>query len=187
MTLSVRLQEALSVRKRRDDLPTVRELLGIGPTTTFLDVGGSAGRITDLLAQGAARAVVLEPEPKKLAYGRHRRPHLEFVEGHAERIPFPDASFDRVSAVVSFHHTDHPELALQEIRRVLVAGGRVVLHEMYPEHHAGVLPRVLGRRMHGSTPHFLEPGELRTMLEAQGLRDVTVRDGVRGYTIAATK
>ena len=187
MTVLVRIQEALSARKRREDLPAIRELLALDGTSRLLDVGGSAGRVTSLLSSGAGRAVVLEPDGRKVAYGRSRRPRLEFVEGRAESIPFPEASFDRVSAIVSFHHTDDPGRALDEIRRVLVPGGRVVMHEMYPGQHAGILPRLVGRWLHGSSPHFLEPAHLARSLEEHGFRDVVVRDGARGYTLAATR
>lgn len=187
MPVLVRIQETLSARKRRGDLPAIRESLALDSSARLLDVGGSAGRVTSLLAPVAGRVVVLEPDGRKVSYGRIRRPRLEFVEGRAESIPFPDASFDRVSAIVSFHHADDPGRALDEIRRVLAPGGRVVVHEMYPGRHGGLLPRLLGRWFHGSAPHFVEPGRLAQNLEDHGFRNVVVRDGANGYTVVGSR
>ena len=46
------------------------------------------------------------------------------IEGDAERLPFEDASFDRVSSNGVLHHTPDMSAALREIRRVLRPGGR---------------------------------------------------------------
>src|SRR5581483_11007903 len=47
-------------------------------------------------------------------------------------LPFDDESFDVVVSNYAFHHLDDPakELALSEVRRVLVPGGRLVLCDM---------------------------------------------------------
>jgi len=187
MPLLLRAREALSVRKRRHDLPALRELLALTGGSRLLDVGGGAGAATALFAAGARRVVVLEPDSRKIRFGRRRRPAIEFVEGHAERIPFPDESFDRAVAVVSFHHVEDPDRALQEARRVLAPTGRLVLHELYPENHSGVFPRLLGRRTDPNAPHFYEPQDLRRRVEGHGFREVSIRDGVRGYFVVARK
>jgi ubiquinone/menaquinone biosynthesis C-methylase UbiE len=185
MALLVGLFERLSVRKRRPDFPVLRELLAAGPESRILDLGGGGGSATNAYAAGLRHVTVLEPDPKKIAYGRRRHPHLAFAEGQAERIPFPDGSFDRIVAIVSFHHVDDPARSLAEIRRVLTPHGRLVLFELRPAQHAGPLAHLLGRRLHGSAPHFYEPEHLMRLLEANGLRDVAVRDGEGGYFVAA--
>src|SRR5262249_43438271 len=45
----------------------------------------------------------------------------------AERLPFPDRSFDAVINLISFHHYPNPANAAAEFRRVLRPGGRLVL------------------------------------------------------------
>lgn len=44
----------------------------------------------------------------------------------AEKLPFPDASFDMVYSWGVIHHSEHPENILQEIHRVLRGGGEFV-------------------------------------------------------------
>jgi len=75
---------------------------------------------------------VLEPDGNKVASGRRRRPTIRFEQGHAERLPFPDAAFDRVTAVVAFHHVEEQDQAIEEIRRVLRPSGKLVLLELPP-------------------------------------------------------
>jgi 27-O-demethylrifamycin SV methyltransferase len=62
---------------------------------------------------------------------------VELQSADASQLPFPDASFDFVFALVMLHHIDdhlseyvrRPK-ALQEIRRVLAPGGRLVYSEL---------------------------------------------------------
>jgi len=187
MSTIVRLLENRSVRKRRHDLPALKGLVAPGPDVRLLDIGGGAGIATVRFASGCRRIVILEPDPRKLRYGRRANPPLSFVRGKAEALPFPDDSFERVAAVVSFHHVGDPDRALREIRRVLSPGGRLVLHELYPEAHAGWFARVLGKRLHGSPPSFYEPDALRQILDAHGFRDLSVTDGERGYFVTGSR
>jgi SAM-dependent methyltransferase len=58
----------------------------------------------------------------------HRAP-ISVVAGDAERLPFADASFDRVRADRVLQHVLDPARALAEMYRVLVPGGSAVLSE----------------------------------------------------------
>jgi SAM-dependent methyltransferase len=54
-------------------------------------------------------------------------PLLDFRHGDAHRLPFPDSSFDAVTANFAILHLSDPEDATSEFARVLTPGGRVAL------------------------------------------------------------
>jgi SAM-dependent methyltransferase len=186
-TALLRLFERLSVRKRAADLATLRTIIAPSADLRLLDVGGGAGSATERVANGCREIVVLEPNPRKVALGRRQRPAIRFEEGRGEAIPFPDASFDRVLAIVSFHHMPDQPRALVEMHRVLRPGGRVALLELPPGREPGRIRRWLAGFKHGDPVAFLDPGVLRQMLEAAGFRHPSVVSGAQSYIVTATK
>ena len=52
-------------------------------------------------------------------------PKIIFQIVDVHKTPYSDNSFDRVIATCLLHHLDHPIIALQEIRRIVKAGGLV--------------------------------------------------------------
>lgn len=57
--------------------------------------------------------------------------HAIAIQGDSERLPFADASFDAITCANSFHHYPHQQIAVNEMRRVLKPGGRLLLIEGY--------------------------------------------------------
>ena len=186
----IRIAEYFSVRKRAQDLEILHRLLAPESTFRLLDVGGGAGAATERFSRGCGEVTVLEPNRKKLAVGRKRRPAQRFQEGQGESIPSPDEYFDRVVAVVALHHAADQAQVLREMRRVLRAAGRIVLAELPPPRGPGLLARGIRRigcHPQGSTLSFLEPPELKAKVEAAGFVDVAIQSGVTCYFVTATK
>ncbi|WP_459643268.1 class I SAM-dependent methyltransferase [Kineococcus sp. NUM-3379] len=64
---------------------------------------------------------------------RHRRgPGLRFVQGDAQALPFPDATFDAVVNVESSHCYGSVPAFLTEVRRVLRPGGDLYWADLRP-------------------------------------------------------
>lgn len=62
-----------------------------------------------------------------LDVARRAEPSVRWQEGHAERLPFPDGTFDRaVSQFAVMFFTD-PARAIEEMVRVTLPGGRVAI------------------------------------------------------------
>jgi SAM-dependent methyltransferase len=62
--------------------------------------------------------------PEMVQLARRRNPDIDFREGDAQALDFPDAQFDVVTMNFGVLHLPRPEIAFAEARRVLRPGGR---------------------------------------------------------------
>ena len=97
----------------------------------LLEVGAGTGANFRFYPEGA-RAACAEPSREMLLRAREKaeRPACAtLVQATAERLPFADAAFDAAFATLVFCSVAAPAEGLAELRRVVRAGGRVVLLE----------------------------------------------------------
>jgi ubiquinone/menaquinone biosynthesis C-methylase UbiE len=107
----------------------------IQPGHRVLDIGCGTGTMVTLIKRlhPEVEVVGLDPDPKALARARRKAERasvtIEFDQGFADDLPYPDASFDRVFSSFMFHHLEQAEKegALREGRRVLKPGGSLHL------------------------------------------------------------
>jgi SAM-dependent methyltransferase len=64
------------------------------------------------------------------------------------KIPFPDGTFDTVSAMWVLEHVRDPQAFLREVARVLKPGGRFIGHTLNRAHYLVWLRRLLGLLPH---------------------------------------
>ena len=167
----------------------------VRPGDRVLDVAGGTGDLARLFARrvGESGSVVLtDINAAMLAIGRDRLVDEGFivpaVQCDAERLPFPDESFDCVCAAFGLRNMTHKALALAEMRRTLRPGGRLLVLEfsrvwkplapLYDIYSFQVLPR-LGRMVAGDADSYrylaesirLHPDQetLKRMIEDAGL------------------
>ncbi len=69
----------------------------------------------------------LDFAPSMIEHCGKSYPGKEFALGDAEKMPFPDNSFDAVVCFWSFHHFVRPERVMDEVLRVLKPGGVAVI------------------------------------------------------------
>lgn len=108
-----------------------------------LDAGCGVGWGTVRLARFAQRAVGIDIDEPAVSNARERAAgSAEFVVGDLLALPFPDASFDLVVCFEAIEHVSDPQLALDELRRVLARNGLLAVSSpnrgVYPEgnpHH----------------------------------------------------
>ncbi|GAA3761247.1 class I SAM-dependent methyltransferase [Plantactinospora mayteni] len=95
-----------------------------------LEVGVGTGRNLSRYDEDV-ELVGIDLSPNMLAAARHQaevlgRP-VELRVGEAERLPFPDASFDTVVCTLAVCAVADRDATLAEMRRVLRPGGRLLL------------------------------------------------------------
>ena len=80
------------------------------------------------LRTGATGTVTgLDPNPGMLAVAERLAPTIEWRQGVAESLPFPDQSFDVVVSQFGLMFFTDRRQAIREMLRVLAPGGRLVI------------------------------------------------------------
>jgi SAM-dependent methyltransferase len=92
---------------------------------SVLDVGCGPGYVSSAAAQRGASPIGLDFSTQMIGIARKMFPQIEFREGDAQNLPFPDASFDRVLANFALLHLAEPERACAEACRVLKPRGKL--------------------------------------------------------------
>jgi SAM-dependent methyltransferase len=100
----------------------------------FIQAHASPGRTLDLGAQTGPYAAYF---PRRVAVDLHPGPGVQVV-GDAQALGFVDGSFDVVLCTEMLEHVPEPQRAVDEMRRVLKAGGLLVLSTrfLFPIHDA---------------------------------------------------
>jgi ubiquinone/menaquinone biosynthesis C-methylase UbiE len=120
---------------RRQVLGKLRKALGEEPAAPFdsaLEIGAGTGYFTlNLTLAGLIRAAVATDISHGMLAAlsdsaRSLGLEVRTVRSEAERLPFPDASFDLVFGHAVLHHLPDLEASFAEFARVLRPGGTVV-------------------------------------------------------------
>ena len=126
-------------------------LLEIGP-----GIGHHALPTAEVLGP-TGRLDVLDVQPEMLRTLEQRAAargvtNIVTAAGDAQRLPYPDATFDGAYLVTVLGEIPDLGLALRELARVVRPAGRIVTGELWLD------------------PDYVAPGRLRTLADAAGLR-----------------
>jgi ArsR family transcriptional regulator len=125
----------------KDVEAAILRLVAAQPFDSLLDAGTGTGRMLELLAPLARRAVGVDVSPEMLAIARDRIAranlgHCQVRQADAYRLPFPNGSafagFDAVLFHQVLHYLDDPQAAVVEAARVMRANGRLVIADFAP-------------------------------------------------------
>lgn len=146
----------------------LREVLGVRPDRTVLEVGAGTGKFIPTLAACGARIIALEPVDEMREKLVHAWPEIEALAGTADAIPLPNDAADAVVCAQAFHWFATRE-ALAEMRRVLAPDGMLGLvwngrDESVP--WVAALSEITNR-YEGDTPRYLT-GAWRNVFPAPG-------------------
>lgn len=147
----------------------------------LLDAGGGTGRVAQALRQHARQVVVADESLGMLRQAR-RKDGLALALSRTERLPFPDASFERVLMVDALHHVAGQSATAGELWRVLRPGGRIVIEE--PDVRKLAVKLVaLAEKLALMRSYFLSPPQISALFPQDTARTHIVRDGFIAWVI----
>ncbi|HOI58066.1 MULTISPECIES: class I SAM-dependent methyltransferase [unclassified Methanoculleus] len=164
----------------RAELARIRRLFP-RPDSRALEVGVGSGRFA------APLGVPLGLEPSR-ALGRMARGRgVEVIRGRAESIPLRGGSCSSVLMVTVICFLDDPVPAFQEIRRILVPQGTLVIG--FLEREGEVAQKYLhekGKHRFLSRARLYSSGEVQGFLRHTGLRVIAI-DSMAGFSVIAAR
>jgi len=167
--------------------PIVAGAANIGTGDSVLDVACGTGVLACAALDRVGpqgRVVGLDLNADMLSVARRKSAAIDWREGRAEALPFPDGSFDAVVSQFGFMFFEDRPAALREMRRVLRPGGRLAVAVCDALDHspgyaalADLLQRLFGSRVADAfrAPFVLgDPERLRSICAAAGMADATI-------------
>jgi ubiquinone/menaquinone biosynthesis C-methylase UbiE len=142
-----------------------------------LDVGCGDGALTLVCWQNGASPVVgcdIDPRmiARAVARATQHKATVTYAVSRAETLPFPDRSFDLVTAITVLAFVPEAGLALGEIARVLRPGGRLIIGDLGKWSLWAASRRMRGWFGAGmwNAARFRSASELRALVQAAKLR-----------------
>src|SRR3954469_16352055 len=105
--------------------------IGVTPGTRWLDVACGSGQLALLAAHRGAQVTGCDIAANAILAARGRATAeglaVQFDEGDAEALPYPDAAFDVVATIFGAMFAPRPDLTASELVRVAKPGGTIAM------------------------------------------------------------
>lgn len=172
---------------------TIAQLLADTPGRTLLDVGSGTGTLAARAAAEGRAVVAVDADPDMVSMSAAVVPGV--VQAALPELPFPDGTFDAVTANFVVNHVPDPRAAVRELARVTRPGGRVaatiwtsvradwasLVSDAFQA--AGVLP-VPGARLSPELDFERSPEGLSALCSSVGMAPVHAAELTWEWTIA---
>jgi demethylmenaquinone methyltransferase / 2-methoxy-6-polyprenyl-1,4-benzoquinol methylase len=177
-------------------------------TGLVLDVATGTGKMASILSKrpGVQKVVGLDftsamlIRAKAMLAKQNRNSKIDLIQGDAQNLPFPDATFDCVTITYALRNVTDIAKTFSEMTRVVRPGGRVISLEL-TRPHQGLFQKLYYFYMHRIAPllgglisHkreaykylpdsimiFPTPQEIKVIMEKAGLEGVVIRSLLGG-------
>jgi demethylmenaquinone methyltransferase/2-methoxy-6-polyprenyl-1,4-benzoquinol methylase len=191
---------------------TAVRMLNLAHGDRILDVCGGTGDLAILAARAvgpAGRVVIYDINRAMIQAGMHKvldteiEDRLEYIQGNAECISFPDRHFDTAMVGFGIRNVTHMRKGFEEMYRVLKPGGKMMCLEfskptwlffrwLYDFYSFYIMP-FLGQLIAGNRKAYMHlpesirmfplPDELSELLKNIGFSQVTYRSLTNGIAV----
>jgi len=124
---------------------------GIAPGSRMLDIACGAGQVSIPAARAGVKVTGVDIATNSIEQARARATaqglSIQFKEGDAEQLPYPDASFDTVVSLIGAMFAPRPALVAAELVRVCRPGGRIIMANWTPTGFIGQMFKVIGKHL----------------------------------------
>lgn len=171
----ITLKEIVTEEQYQDSLLKTADWLDPRFEEIGLEIGSGSGNLSVLLAAAGTKLTVVEQSAEMLSIIRERLPGIDAKQGNLLTLPLSAASYSFVACSFAMHHLNDSQqlLALEEMDRVLCAGGRLVITGlMYEDECGGTATPSMGVL---SNWHPSLTSSLMNWLEKKGYSSVTDR------------
>ncbi len=136
-----------------------------------VDLGAGTGFITEELVRSGLKVIAVDQskamlEVMKKKFGRFDT--IEYRLGEFNNLPIQNEMVDYVFANMYLHHVDLPQVAVDEMARILKPGGKVVITDMDAHEF-----EFLRKEQHDRWLGF-KRGEIERLFKQAGLKNVKV-------------
>ena len=171
----------------RQTIEPMLESLGTHPGSSLLDIATGPGYVAEAARLRGYQVTAVDFSNEMVERARKLYPGIDFQEGDAESLNFPDKSFEYLTMNFGLLHLEHPEKALAEAFRVAKAGGKFALTVWSTPDKAVAFQRVLDSvKEHGDSTvpipvgppffRFSDHGEMRKCLMEAGFKSVEIKE-----------
>jgi ubiquinone/menaquinone biosynthesis C-methylase UbiE/predicted transcriptional regulator len=153
----------------------IADLVGSAPLNAVLDLGTGTGRMLELLAPRASRAVGVDQSPQMLAVARARLEkaglrNVQLRQGDIYALPVERDFYDLVIIHQVLHYLDDPARALREAARALRPSGRLLIVDFAPHAEESL------RELHAHRRLGFAGEEIADLMKDAGLEFIERRD-----------
>jgi ubiquinone/menaquinone biosynthesis C-methylase UbiE len=143
--------------------PRLVRFAGIVPGAAVLDVACGTGVVALTAARLGAKVTGVDLTPELVARATENAALMQvegkWLEGDAEALPVPDASFDVVVSQFGHMFAPRPAVAVKEMLRVLKSGGTIAFTTWPPELFVGRSLALLGKYAPPPPPGVAPPAQ----------------------------
>ena len=142
----------------------IRSVVGDKPVRSLLDLGAGTGRMLELFAPQAERAVGVDLSSAMLGVARGRLEetglrNVQLRQGDIYALPIERNSIDLAIMHQVLHYLDDPARALREAARVLAPGGRLLVVDFAPHQEETLRDKHAHRRLGFSDAEIDRPAD----------------------------